>query len=441
LLLEQPTIHTDTQDWHGNTPLHLAAQEGHAAAVRLLALHGANMNGRTTAGFTPLHTAAASNRVEVLHLFLYYGLQLETPSLPNGDTPLMCAAMAGATAAFEFLLRVGANPTAVNVDGNSVLHLCAACGDSNGVRLLLDMKVSQLNRNANGDLPIHLAAYFGHSEVIALLVEASPIIIKYGNAQKYLPLHLAALNHQRSAISLLLQYVNPDVLLKDPHGMTPFHFSCMSGSDAHMRRHMVEIFDLVSNRNTTLTLSEIINSYDATGYTPLHWAAISQSPEAFELLALDTGGGNVELTTRDSFQHSILHLLAGTNNLPAVQCYYERTQHSHPLDFLPVDTQGRTPLTLAINNNFTDLAEYLLTMIKHPGQECELPVNVDTGLSLLHLAVFRRNAAIVKLLLQHVQNVSPKTAAGETPLDWAVELGETAIAQLLRARQSAASAS
>ena len=46
------------RDQSGNSPLHLAAQNGNKEAARVLLHHGASMNDRNTAGLSPLHVAS-----------------------------------------------------------------------------------------------------------------------------------------------------------------------------------------------------------------------------------------------------------------------------------------------------------------------------------------------------------------------------------------------
>lgn len=46
------------QDFNGQTPLHICASEGHAAAIRLLVSNGASVNVLDKVGNSPLHLAS-----------------------------------------------------------------------------------------------------------------------------------------------------------------------------------------------------------------------------------------------------------------------------------------------------------------------------------------------------------------------------------------------
>ena len=57
----------------GNTPLHLMAGHGEAAAVRILIAAGADVNARNRSDVTPLYTAAKNNIPEVVQALLDAG--------------------------------------------------------------------------------------------------------------------------------------------------------------------------------------------------------------------------------------------------------------------------------------------------------------------------------------------------------------------------------
>ncbi len=57
----------------GETPLHIAAHNGHINAARALLACGANPNKVDSAGFTAIHEAAKEGHGEVVHLLLVHG--------------------------------------------------------------------------------------------------------------------------------------------------------------------------------------------------------------------------------------------------------------------------------------------------------------------------------------------------------------------------------
>ena len=56
----------DSQDEKGNTPLHLACENGHLNMVKFLLNQGALDNAETRQGLTPLQVAAHNNHSELV---------------------------------------------------------------------------------------------------------------------------------------------------------------------------------------------------------------------------------------------------------------------------------------------------------------------------------------------------------------------------------------
>lgn len=67
LLVEKGAV-VDSKDKHGQTPLSLAAGNGHEAVVKLLVKKGVDMESKGTEGRTPLSVAAKGGREGVVQL-------------------------------------------------------------------------------------------------------------------------------------------------------------------------------------------------------------------------------------------------------------------------------------------------------------------------------------------------------------------------------------
>ena len=52
--------------WTGMTPLHQAIMDGNFAAVRLLVLHGADVNRKDDDTWTPLHAACSEGHADIV---------------------------------------------------------------------------------------------------------------------------------------------------------------------------------------------------------------------------------------------------------------------------------------------------------------------------------------------------------------------------------------
>lgn len=111
----------DRVDQFGSTPLHLAAQNDHFAAVAMLLQLGCKVDGLGSSGATPLHRAAFSGAVASMRILLQHGASLFVKDTSFNDqmTPLHKAAAGGRYLAVQLLLQ--AFRAASSDDGRSKL--------------------------------------------------------------------------------------------------------------------------------------------------------------------------------------------------------------------------------------------------------------------------------------------------------------------------------
>ena len=94
-------------DQIGQTPLHLACQNGHTRVVQLLLHKGAQFT-KTYDGNSPLHEAAANGHVSTMNTILQAHAHLINSINRFGMTPLHCAAATGHVECVDLLLSKSA---------------------------------------------------------------------------------------------------------------------------------------------------------------------------------------------------------------------------------------------------------------------------------------------------------------------------------------------
>ena len=128
------------------SPLHWAAMNGHAEAVKILTAHGAQLDAQSDMLGTPLHAAAGFGRKEALQSLLAEGADVEARNRED-FTPLITAIIKKKTDIVTVLLNAGADPNAVSIGKSPVF--------------------------GNGPLgPLQVAIDTGQTEIATLLLEA-----------------------------------------------------------------------------------------------------------------------------------------------------------------------------------------------------------------------------------------------------------------------------
>jgi ankyrin repeat protein len=227
----------NARDADGNTPLILASFYASPVCVKLLIEKGADLNTANKAGATALIRAATN--YEKTCLLVAAGAKVRVRTV-LGNTPLILAARrAGNSRTVQLLLKRGANATERNGAGISPILSGAASGDLKTVQLLL-------NAGANAD-------DFPKSKDL----RATAI------AGFRTPLMWAAYYNDVRMLRLLLKHG------ADPNRSTyfgnPLSQACWSDS--------FEAAELLIARGANVTATDTL-----ANFTPLHWAAGTESP-------------------------------------------------------------------------------------------------------------------------------------------------------------------
>jgi ankyrin repeat protein len=154
-------------------PAQPASEDDHARTVELLLARGAKVDRTFNQGSTFVHVAALYRGAQVMKVLLKAG---ENPNLPENSlkkTPLHAAAVGGRVETVLALLDAGADPKAVDIRGDTALHIAADCGNAEVVKLLLGRHVPINTQNqSQGLMPIHNATFANSLECVQILLDA-----------------------------------------------------------------------------------------------------------------------------------------------------------------------------------------------------------------------------------------------------------------------------
>jgi cytohesin len=212
----------------GETALHYAAAAKHPETAALLAARGASLTARTERGATPLRLAVAFDRVPNMKLLLERGSDAREVDR-GGETLLHIAASLGSPEGIALLIAAGVDVNAAKPDGETPLLSACTAGQVANAQALLKAGADPNTRDALGREPLALAVRSGRQDFVKSLLDAGADATRKPAARARGPLHLAAaLGYGGIADLLLAKGAGRDV--RDGQGQTAVELAMAHGN-------------------------------------------------------------------------------------------------------------------------------------------------------------------------------------------------------------------
>uniref|UniRef100_A0A0K2UNZ5 Uncharacterized protein n=1 Tax=Lepeophtheirus salmonis TaxID=72036 RepID=A0A0K2UNZ5_LEPSM len=186
ILVEEGGGKVNTQDAHGDSPLHSTLLYHNADNAKLLLQNGADLNLVNALGRYPIHVA---DDPESLSLIINHDPSEVDRQDRNGNTPLHFAVVSKDKERVSLLISHSANVNIQNSSGSSPLHLVN--GDLEIAKSLLASGGADPNLpDASGNTPLHLSVRGRNKDVVRLFMNhnGNPTL---KNATSKTPLNLA----------------------------------------------------------------------------------------------------------------------------------------------------------------------------------------------------------------------------------------------------------
>ncbi|TYJ40969.1 hypothetical protein E1A91_A04G178900v1 [Gossypium mustelinum] len=274
----------------GQTPLHVAARNGHSAIVKLLIRYCARARDgdlenlgmdqlnavremlriRDQESNMALHEAARCGNVEVVKALL----EFEDPDFPYSankkqETPLYIAARKrGSGLLLTLLLDKFTSTAHGGPHGRTALHAAAMAGDAEAIRVILEKKGNLTKeRDEDGHTPLHYAAHLGgRISVVEELLKRDVSAAYIGDKKRGMtPLLMAARQCYLATVSQILSLC-PDCCEKvDNKGLNLLHYLAFRSTSSALR------FSFCKIRGTQIVYGPLKNLMElggAFGMTP-----------------------------------------------------------------------------------------------------------------------------------------------------------------------------
>lgn len=165
-------VDVNCRDDLGDTPLLLAAGNGHKELVQLLLEKGADVNATNNSNDSALISASEQpGNAAVLKLLLDHGARINHKN-ELGRTALIEAASIGGLANVVFLLQHNPDPNIITNDEESALTFAVVYEHPDVVRVLVKAG-SEVNwRSTGGWTPLTYAVHGHNAEIVRFLLEA-----------------------------------------------------------------------------------------------------------------------------------------------------------------------------------------------------------------------------------------------------------------------------
>ena len=194
--------------------------------MRLLLVHGAEVNSQDDGLWTPLHLASCKGLLKVAELLLELGANVRMRN-NDGRTPLHCASQYQRLDIVRLLLTHNADVGARDNTQSTPLHLASCAGSLEVIQLLLEHGADVHVRDDKGGTPLHDASWGGYIEIMQLLLEKGADVDAQSNGGLS-ALHLASYKGDLEVVQLLLNRgANAD--LKGYRSGTPYQVAEGSG--------------------------------------------------------------------------------------------------------------------------------------------------------------------------------------------------------------------
>jgi ankyrin repeat protein len=387
----------------GESPLSLTfpPAESRSSDYRRWMLTDETLKAKDGVGNTVLHYAAQWRLDSWIPLLIDKGARTEAINA-TGETPLFFAARYNSPSTIRLLVTNGASLVARDFLGNSVLHAAVRWDAYQGAQTIIDLGLDVNCHALNGKTPLHDSIRWWMPEMQALLIKSDANIEirdKDGNTA-----FMEAVMAGNPASMEMLAKIGADTKTRNFKGDTALHISAA-----------IERGERVDLSTQLLTWGVSIHARNAQDRTPFQIALNSSNNRLIRtFLTRD------RINSSDDYGYSPLHIAVQEEASPAlIYTILELGAKQNS-----VDSEGRTPLRLALDKNLLDIAALLAdndSDLFYAARDGKTPADISLA----------GGEAMVRALFSSVSTINAKDPSGNTILHYAARYGDPKMVSVL----------
>jgi len=341
-----------------------------------------------------LFEAVTKGDIEQVKKLIAQGADVNVAEGENAWTPLLAAAKGAHSEVVKVLLANGANVNLAETYGYTALYYAIWNDDEETVKSLISGG-ADVNKGPaeemDDDSPLCYAIWQRHAGIVKDVLDAGADI-NTKDEKGYTPLYWAAFSSSKDILDLILS--------RGKYNNTIHLDACKGDMD----------------RVTTLIDGGTdVNTKDEFGCTPLHWAALADSPEVAGFLIAK--GADVNAKHGRGYTP-----LLSAHALPVVELLVSNGADIHAR----LGEQGPTKLQWACGLGEADIVDFLLS------KSDDVSLKDKNGGALLTLAARYGHTDVVKLLIAKGADVNVTDNRGRTPLAMARQGKHAEVVNILR---------
>ena len=401
------------------TSLHIACEYNKKDIVRYL-VEESNCDVKTKSkeGEYPLHIATL-NSLQIESLVQRSDINCQDD---YGDTPLHNACFLRDTDMIQFLLSFQqCRADILNEDGDLALHVFLDENISALYRFSYENELAYSSKRSVIHDRQSMSSIKTLTQIVELILKRYPAAAITTNHDGFTPIDMAITSHEMKLLEVLLNIGEVD----DVTSKILLHNACKHGQpeivdwlivargastevtddDGDYPQHICFKHDYSCLRILKQLGPVDVCKQDKNNDTVLHFACRRRSEDVLQYILERLEKCKEAFSMQNTNKDTPLHLLASSRiqsaeTLALIECVNPNLQ----------DKSGNTPLHLACQHEYFELAEHLLTNCK-----CDPSVVNVNGELPLHIAVSKSQLKIIKLLANS-ESVNKCTKHGDSPL-------------------------